>query len=312
MRSHPVKDGSTLGDVTMAVDRGYGSGYKNSGLSKSSALKPGRLKKTAPAVAKARTLQSRNDAASPSTARDKRNPKTVKALKRGARDLSNALFGTGQINGQPVMESGVSGFKVIAGALAKVASNAAKSGNVKAFEEAMSLSRTAGLAAKFPKSPGAKKVINELKQTMIRHQSQGGGRGVPRGVLDRSGYTIPREESIVIARGAAKVIGKSAGGDQGVIALGKEFGKIAKQPKTPYFNKETNRFVNPEAGPYQVRASSTGKVDLKDNIVRGYPVGGPNADRISRISRESQEELIRRNIQRDIAKKQRDIKKRGR
>ena len=30
MRSHPVKDGSTLGDVTMAVDRGYGSGKPRS------------------------------------------------------------------------------------------------------------------------------------------------------------------------------------------------------------------------------------------------------------------------------------------
>ncbi len=261
----------------MAVDRGYGSGNPRSAANSRARQR----------VAKGQMTKG---------------PKgTTKLLKKIAAD--NPV--TGFIGG------GVSGFKVIAGALSKVASNAAKSGNVKAFEEAMALSRTAGLAAKFTKSPGASKVINELKQTMIRHQSQGGGRGVPRGVLDRSGYTIPREESIVIARGAAKVIGKSAGGDQGVIALAKEFGKIAKQPKTPYFNKETNRFVNPEAGPYQVRASSTGKVDLRDNIVRGYPVGGPNADRISRISRESQEELIRRNIQRDIAKKQRDIKKSG-
>lgn len=215
-------------------------------------------------------------------------------------------------------ELGVSGFKVIAGAMARAASSAAKAGNVQAFEEAMSLSRSAGLAARFPNSAGAKRIVNTLKQTMIGHKGSGGPSGVTGGILQRSGYRIPREDSIAVARGAAKVIGKSAGGDPGVINIGKEFGNIARQPKTPYFNKETNRFVNPEAGPYQVRATSTGKVNLTDNVIRGYPVGGPNADRISRLSQKSQKELIARNVQRDIQReiaRQRTLKnppKRGR
>jgi len=239
--------------------------------------------------------------------------KKAKAVRRQQRRAANEAVafvtsGPKETRGK-YQELGVSGFKVIAGAFARVASNAAKSGNVAAFEEAMSLSRAAGLAARFPKSPGAAKIVNTLKQSAIKYKSEGGGSGVPRSVLNRTEYQIPREESIVIARGAAKVIGKTAGGDPGVIGLGKEFSNIAKQPKTPYFNKETNRFVNPEAGPYQVRASSTGKLDLKDNVIRGYPVGGPNAERISRLNRQSQEEIIRRNIQRDIANKQKGMKR---
>jgi hypothetical protein len=72
----------------MAVDRGYGSGYKNSGMSKTSALKPGRLKKTAPAVAKARTLKARNAAAAPSMARDKYDARTVRGIQQGITDLT--------------------------------------------------------------------------------------------------------------------------------------------------------------------------------------------------------------------------------
>ena len=77
----------------MAVDKSYGSGYKNSGLSKATALKPGRLKKTAPTVAKARALKSRYAATAPSTARDKYSKKTVRSIQKGA---ANALeFATG-------------------------------------------------------------------------------------------------------------------------------------------------------------------------------------------------------------------------
>ena len=72
----------------MGVDKSYGSGYKNTGLSKAAALKPGRLKKTAPAVAKARTMNSRNAATSPSMTRDKYDQRTVKAIQSGVTDLT--------------------------------------------------------------------------------------------------------------------------------------------------------------------------------------------------------------------------------
>ena len=64
----------------MGVDKSYGSGYKNSGLAKSVALKPGRLKKTSPAVARAQTMKARNASASPTKNRDKYNPRTVRDL----------------------------------------------------------------------------------------------------------------------------------------------------------------------------------------------------------------------------------------
>jgi hypothetical protein len=67
----------------MGVDKSYGSGYKNSGQSKASALKPGSKKKTAPAVAKAMAIKSRNAAASPTKNRDKYNPRLVRDIGTG-------------------------------------------------------------------------------------------------------------------------------------------------------------------------------------------------------------------------------------
>jgi hypothetical protein len=72
----------------MAVDKSYGSGYKNSGQSKASALKPGRLKKTAPAV---------------------KNAKMYASFKSKSKSTGTAF----DIGGRQYMETGVSQAKLI-------------------------------------------------------------------------------------------------------------------------------------------------------------------------------------------------------
>lgn len=201
----------------MGVDKGYGSGYKNSGKSKASALKPSRLKKTAPAVAKARTLKERTAAASPSTARDKYNPKTVKALKRGASDLANAVLGKQEyVNGQPVLESGVSGWKTIAAAIGKMA---VKTGSDDAFR---ALSTAAKLAANGNKQ--AQRRILSIANRSVASFDIELSRGVAAGAKAPEYRTIAnmgRTGLRVYERGLAKIFGEAGRAEPGFRAMGK-------------------------------------------------------------------------------------------
>jgi len=259
----------------MAVDKGYGSGKPLS-----AAQSRGRRRVAAGQLSKGGKKVQLN-----------------KTLKRIAADNP----ATGFISG------GVSGFKIIAGAMAKAAGKAAQAGNAAAFKEATTLSNQASLAAKFPKSAGAKAILKQFQGQAINYRANvmytpG---GVPKAELAKSGYQIPREEAIAVSRGAAKIIGQKAGGDPGIIELGKWQGQIARKTATPTVVR--GRLVPAKPGPYQTRASSTGKLPKDDGIIRGYPAGGPNAERIANLSRNSQSELISRSIQRDIAKQMRNI-----
>ena len=91
----------------MARDKSYGSGYKNTGMSKATALKPGRLKKTAPAVAKAKVIKS------------------IVSKSKGA----GTAF---DIGGRQYMETGVSPAKLVS--VAKALFNAGKFSMAEAVE----------------------------------------------------------------------------------------------------------------------------------------------------------------------------------
>jgi hypothetical protein len=167
----------------MGVDKSYGSGYKNSGKSKASALKPGSMKKTAPAVAKARTLQSRNAAASPSLVRDAYNKKTVAGLKRAATDVSNAIFGKPiVINGQRALEAGISPVKLAAAAKALLRSGQAGLSSQAAARAAVKVAGRASSTA-IAKAKDAFKgdaaefaYMNNSPQSLIRGASTAGRR----------------------------------------------------------------------------------------------------------------------------------------
>jgi len=237
--------------------------------------------------------------------------KKAKSVRRQQRRAANSavaefVYGPKENRGK-YLESGVSGFKMIAGAMAKAAGKAAQAGNAAGFEEAMKLSKQASLAARFPNSAGAKAIVKQLQKEAINYRASGSRptAGVPTTGLAKTGYPLPREEAIVVSRGAAKVIGQRAGGDPGLIEIGKWQGRIARKTATP--TVIGGRLVPAKPGPYQTRASSTGKLPKDDGIIRGYPAGGPNAERIANLSRNSQSELISRSIQRDIAKQMRNI-----